>query len=190
MAKQTVVDMLRKPIAKKQEEAPVKEDRSALTEKALALIVKQAKEEMQPLIDLAVANEKAAVVDRDAIKEQKDAVERELSAAMDRIHELSEAIKDGQAEIKKHMEMMMAETNRMDIAANEKTELKATIAGLNATIKGLETQNRSLQSTVDFMKTETAKPKPIPSVVVPAFDIKISERDINGNIVSVSAKPI
>ena len=43
MAKQTVVDMLRKPIAKKQEESPAKEERSVLTEKALALIVKQAK---------------------------------------------------------------------------------------------------------------------------------------------------
>lgn len=144
---------------------------------------------MQPLIDLAVANEKAAVAERDAMKELKASVERELVAAMARINELSEAVKAGQAQMKTHREHMMAETNRMDIAANEKTDMKSTIAGLNATIKGLETHNRSLQSTVDFLKAETAKPKQFPAVVIPAFDIKISERDINGNIVSVQAKP-
>ena len=53
MAKQNVLDMLKKPLPQKREETPVKEERSVLTEKALALIVKQAKEEMQPLIDVA-----------------------------------------------------------------------------------------------------------------------------------------
>ena len=182
MAKQSVIDMLKKPVHKPQ---AVQTDSVADTElRAMAMrqIHKKAMDnalaELKPKLDEAEGNAKKAEADLADTKAALATAQAKL-AQMEAMHASEKSAKDA--------------ANKAYEAECVKCRLAETqVSIMNTKITEMERHNQTLQKNMNSIVTEIGKRKPeqIRTVpVIPEFEYEVTSRGLKGEIKTMIFKP-
>ena len=186
MAKQSVMDMLKKPVRF----APPKEEtRLPMVDTMMSRLATDAMEQaiahLQPKLDAAEHRADAAESLAKAAEMERDALKARISSLQTRDNELTQ-------KIAKECSAKDAANAAHDAERNKARMLEAQVTELTGQLKQLEKHNASLQSSMNAVTAEMGKKKPEPvkpAVKIPQFNFEVVSRDLNGGIKTVSITP-
>ena len=186
MAKQSVMDMLKKPVSHPPKpEGPRQPLVDTMMSRLATDAMEQAIAHLQPKLDAAEHRADAAESLAKAAEMERDALKARISSLQTRDNELTQ-------KIAKECAAKDSANAAYDSERNKARMLEAQVSELSGQLKQLEKHNASLQTNINSITAEIGKKKPEPvkpAVKIPQFNFEVVSRDLNGGIKTVSITP-
>lgn len=184
MAKQSVVDMLKKPIQRRDPE-PQRSLTSIMEAELHEMVMERINKKA---LDAARAEFGPKLADADRRATMSEA---ELSKTKEALAAIQAKHKEIEAMHKAEQSAKEAANKTCDEECEKTRNLEKQVGQLTVRLAEIERHNISLQGNLSAVTAEVGKrvQEPVKDTVIPGFDLEITSRGLKGEIKTVSIKP-